>query len=239
MFFFAFQLDILKQNDLWAIDPTNESFFVQQNEMYIGLGAQNTISLCSHEEQVEMYNNFRNFYIEAVVQIKKSFNFEDGVYDILDILDPKFAQSFEKKSLNIFKNRFPFVEIDCQQLDNEWREHALLDHNKLELYDSLDVETYWSKVLKIQNCVGKDIFPNLSIVIKFLLILPFSNSSVERVFSKLKITKTDLRNKLSSETISAVMFTKEGIDKNGGANFEPSIEMLQKSWKINSNTSSL
>lgn len=73
------------------------------------------------------------FILKLLSKLKKRFNFEDGVYDILDILVPKFAQSFEKKSLNIFKNRFRFVEIDCQQLDNEWREHALLDHNKLGL----------------------------------------------------------------------------------------------------------
>lgn len=146
----------------------------------------------------------------------------------MDIVDPKFAQSFKIKSLINFKNRFPFVEIDCQQLDNEWREHAFLDHNKLELYDNLDVETYWSKVFQIQNCVGKALFPNLSIIIKFLLILPFSNSSVERVFSKLNTIKTDLRNKLSSDTIALIRFTKEGIDRNGCENFEPSTEMLKK-----------
>lgn len=63
-------------------------------------------------------------------KLKKKFNFEDAFYEILDIVDPKFAQSFKIKSLINFKNRFPSVGIDCQQLDNEWREHAFLDHNE-------------------------------------------------------------------------------------------------------------
>lgn len=76
-----------------------------------------------------------------------------------------------------------------------------------------------SKVFEIKNC-SFQIY--IKIVITFLLILPFSNCSVERIFSKLKLTKTDLRNKLcSSTTISSLFFAKEAIERNGGDNFEP------------------
>lgn len=227
------KLDILKQNDIWSLDPTNKTYFVEPNEMYIGLNAQNTILLCSQEEQQDIYNNIKTFYIEVAVQIKKKIYFDDPFYEILDIVEPKFAKSFKIKSLLKFKIRFPFVEIDWQKLDNEWREHAFLDHNKFELFDTLDVETYWSKVFQIQNCTGELLFPNLCIVIKLLLILPFSNASVERVFSKLNITKTNLRNSLSSDTIASIMFAKEGIERNEGLNFEPSENMLKMSWKKN------
>lgn len=82
--------------------------------------------------------------------------------------------------------RFPFLKdfVDCQALDNEWREHALLDFNVLDLNASLPAEIYWHKVFDQENCAGIQMFSNLKIVINLLLILPFSNASVERVCFK-------------------------------------------------------
>lgn len=42
-------------------------------------------------------------------------------------------------------------------------------------------------------------FPNLTIVFNLLLILPFSNACVQRVFSKVKLIQTDLRKKLETD----------------------------------------
>lgn len=198
--------------------------------MYIGLSAQKSISLCSQDEQLNMYTNFRNFYIEVISQIKKRFNFDDELFTILEIVDPKNAQLFSTKSLAHFKKRFPFVQLDDQKLDDEWRQHAFLDFKKHNLCENLDVETYWSRVFEIENCLGEPLFPNLRTVIPFLLILPFSNCSVERIFSKLKLTKTELRNKLASNTISSIFFTREGVEQNGAEKFEPSKIMLEKKY---------
>lgn len=53
------------------------------------------------------------------------------------------------------------------------------------------------------------------------------------MFSRLKNCKTDMRNKLSSDTIAAILFTKEGIERSGVVNFEPSKEMLTLNWEKN------
>lgn len=70
-------------------------------------------------------------------------------------------------------------------------------------------------------------FPNLQKIVQFILILPFSNSQAERIFSNLKNCKTELRNKLSTDTIVAIFFTKEGILRSRGDKFEPNHQMLK------------
>lgn len=57
-----------------------------------------------------------------------------------------------------------------------------------------------------------------------LLVFPFSNASVERVFSQLKLIKSDLRNKLNTSTIAALMATKAAV-KNA-TTFEPSKSLM-------------
>jgi hypothetical protein len=66
------------------------------------------------------------------------------------------------------------------------------------------------------NAASIPLYQNLKIVIKLLLVLPFSNASVERVFSTLNLCKTAHRNTLKTETISAIMTTKHGIKSEKG-----------------------
>lgn len=223
--------DVLKSQSLWEIDNTDKNLFVNVNEIYIGILAYESLSFCSETERTIILENCREFYIEVVTQIKSRFGFSDEIYTILDVVDPKNAQSFQPKSLFLFKKRFPSFNMDLQKLDNEWRQHGLLDFDKYELHSDLEPDVYWRKVFKLKNNLGEDMFPILQKVINFILILPFSNASVERIFSTLNICKTDLRNRLSSETVTGILFTKQGIERNGNEHFEPSLDLCNQIWK--------
>lgn len=87
---------------------------------------------------------------------------------------------------------FPILNdfVDTQELDNEWRNHALLNYNDFNLSIDLQAEQYWRKAFQIKNSAGKTLFKNLKVVMGFLLILPFSNASVGRLFSNLNHIKT-------------------------------------------------
>ena len=84
----------------------------------------------------------------------------------------------------------------------------------------------------MKNATGAHIFPNLRVATNSVLILPFSNASVERIFSTLKNCKTAHRNRLKNDTIVSLIATKEGVkEQNGSVNFEPNKKMLSaKLW---------
>lgn len=171
-----------------------------------------------------------------VSQIKKRFDFSDKLYSLIEVVNPVVAQKFEVKSLKPVLSQFPFISnfVDDQQLDNEWRQHALLDFNELQIQTD-DAEKYWRSVFSLKNTAGRPIFENLQIIIRFFLILPFSNVSVERLFSDLNLIKTDHRNSLDTENIAAILYTKQGILRNsskGILQFEPNKKMLNCNiWK--------
>ncbi|GFT25325.1 zinc finger MYM-type protein 1 [Trichonephila clavipes] len=52
----------------------------------------------------------------------------------------------------------------------------------------------------------EEIYPNIYITIRIMLIVPVSTASAERSFSKLKLIKTYLRNTMSQERLSALSF---------------------------------
>lgn len=63
-------------------------------------------------------------------------------------------------------------------------------------------------ILNYNYMTCSPMFPNLKKVIGLLLVLPFWNARFERIVKPDKINKSYNRNRLNTETISALMATK-------------------------------
>ena len=61
----------------------------------------------------------------------------------------------------------------------------------------------WSKICTL----GKDreSWHDIMILIELCLCTPFSNATLERFFSHLKVVKTELRSRISSESLNSLM----------------------------------
>ncbi|KAH9631145.1 hypothetical protein HF086_001080 [Spodoptera exigua] len=226
-----------KTTDAYKIEYANPRFFLPLEKIYIGVAAQASIDEFSREIPPTQIADFRktclSFYIEALAQIRKRFSFEDPLFDLLEnVLNPIKAQKFEVKDLSCVIKRFPNIIIpDTENLHKEWKKHAFLDFSELNMSPDLPVEEYWNKILKMTDGTGEPMFPNLKEIIKVLLVLPFSNACVERVFSQLKLIKSDQRNRLNTDTIAALMATKAAV-KNA-TTFEPSKALMHAKIKCN------
>lgn len=66
-------------------------------------------------------------------------------------------------------------------------------------------------------------FPLLAEFAQNLLTLPHSSANVERLFSAINLMKTNIRNRLSTETLTGLLFTKSGLK----INREPSQEHIK------------
>ena len=70
---------------------------------------------------------------------------------------------------------------------------------------------FWQNRLSARMFDGKLKYPNLTKVIGCITSIPSSNASVERLFSLLKLLKTDTRNSLKRESLVGLLHTKEGL----------------------------
>ncbi|VEN52569.1 unnamed protein product [Callosobruchus maculatus] len=159
-------------------------------------------------------------YATATTKRKRNYKFVEAWLNL-----PQFKGWLSRSQRAERVNRFPALSevIESQQvLDNEWRQHTLLDFSSMNMNTNCP-EEYWKQIFKMKNATNTEIFPNLKKVINLLLILPFSNASVERVFSNLFNIKTDKRNFLSTNTVRGILSSKEGISLEGGCvKWEPS-----------------
>lgn len=237
------QVHVVRSQDIFDLDHKNSNNFIAKEEIYLGIQAHESLVKLKNDPEVPkqelalFYETCQNFYVEAVSQIKKRFVFEDDIFSVVEIVDPVIAQSLKVRSLQKVFIRFSCLKenVNKSKAEQEWRDHALLEFETHGLDSSLPPEKYWQKVFSLKNAVGTPLFGELKKVIGLLMVLPFSNASVERVFSVLNNMKTAHRNRLKTETIVALMKTKEGItDKGGCAKFEPSPAMLKaKIWTTN------
>ena len=104
--------------------------------------------------------------------------FEDEFYEIVDIVYPSNARQLNPPTLRELFLRFPNLKMWCDRnkAECEWRSQSLLPIEEIgcATEDSIlnmdDIE-FWVKILQMK--VNKEPrFPNLNIVISFLLSMP-------------------------------------------------------------------
>src|SRR4051794_3662190 len=83
-------------------------------------------------------------------------------------------------------------------MNNEF-ENYLNDRTKLEKNDS--ILEYWSK--------QQHIYPTLYAIAKDILIIPATNTSIERLFSASGSAVTETRTRLDAEKLNKLMFLKK------------------------------
>ena len=113
------------------------------------------------------YQSCRNYYIVLIKQIKDQFKFEDEIYDILALVEPRNARNLNPRSLRPLFVRLPVLTEKCslQKMDVEWRSQAMTDVTELHLGDAqvedLSVEQYWKKILGLMTRSGEIKYPEL------------------------------------------------------------------------------
>lgn len=70
------------------------------------------------------------------------------MFQVVNVVDPVVAQLFEIKSLVHVVSMFPILKqhINLQDLDNEWREHALLE----DIDKNKSAEDYWAQIFSLK-----------------------------------------------------------------------------------------
>lgn len=103
-------------------------------------------------------------------------------------------------------------------------------NKQLGLNPHLSADEYWEMLFSLKNIADEPLFNNLRKAVYLIFILPFSNACVERIFSQLKLIKTDNRNHLDTDTIAALMMTKQSITS--VTKYEPSKQCITSNIKL-------
>ena len=185
----------------------------------------------------------RSFYIKAILQLQQRFDFSPDFYSILQMLIPQNVRDRNPQTLAAVFSRFPALHNSCDssKAEIEWRSLSVMPLKELGLQTEddlkiLSAEAFWLLVFNLKCSTGCR-FPNLSVVVSYLFSLPYSNAIAERLFSFLKLTKTDHRGALKEDTILGLMrmkyFMKNTDTKSYSVQFPD--ELVQRVLKVRAN----
>lgn len=210
-------------NELNFTNPNNH---LNLENIYIGAQSDLVIkqyNLKDNELKVIKINCL-NFYIELCKQIKSRFNFKHTILQNLNILNPVVATSGEIESITEIIMKFPNIDVDIEAVNNEFRMLSVTESIKEKNRKSIG--EFWYDVFQLKNASNESYFPHLEKIIVALLALPHSSAAAERIFSQLNLFKNKLSNRLSIETCTSLIFTKQMLDKNSCFDFVPTKELL-------------
>lgn len=206
--------EYLEKTPIENIEYKNPHFFLPIEEVYLGAYVIGSIANKTHNLNVVELQNFRtrclDFLIESCAQIYKRFDAKSTSMKILkdlSIISPE--QVISKKHITIaslgmhFPNLVPANKLN--DLDREWRQLRNIDMNEL---NNVNVSEFWTNISEMKHADETFMFPTLSQFIFDIMCLPHSSATVERTFSTINLNKTKIRNKLSTETLSGILHTK-------------------------------
>lgn len=205
----------VNSNHLVNIDPKNNNEFINLRNIYLGIEIMKNIEKLDEKQKDNFLIRCREFLIISCIEMKKRFDFGDTLLYKISIFDPKCTNK-PNSIYNILKELPRIINENdtelMQKIDDEWR---LYCQCFLELPESIlkesEIDVFWHKIATFTDVAGNHKFKYVGNFVLDVLVLPHSNATCERKFSKINLIKTKIRNKLCSKTISGLVLASEGV----------------------------
>ncbi|XP_026293858.2 uncharacterized protein LOC113217962 [Frankliniella occidentalis] len=227
----------LARTPLIELNPTQRDMFSPIANLYVGVQVAEQLKHNDiTEEKREAFRiRCRDYMITLCNGIKSRFDFGDPLLLALPVLKPKIATNFQARpftnSIVPFANLVPRAKPSdpkkLQELDDQWRRLPLDDDVK-DLLGEEEIDVFWHKVGQLTDCEGSPKYAILSDFAMAVLSLPHSNADVERIFSKVTLTRTKMRNRLITPTVEGLCLASEHVKSTPQCcqSFEPTDKMF-------------
>ena len=93
--------------------------------------------------------------------------------------------------------------------------------------EEYDTKSLWEDVKA--DAIVEEVFPNIRVLLRLLMLFPLSAAVIEKLFSKLIIIKTQLRNRLGDLTLSKLLTlcTESPNDGFSDQDYERTVDQLK------------
>lgn len=222
----------VRNTNIDLINPLSEAHNLPLNRLRIGnvgeeVWRENTLVL---SQKIDFFQCCKKYLKTACDNLRKRiWETENDAATFRSMFHPSNAISSDyhakHPNLNEIVEKFaPFLErVDSAVIAQQWQELP-----EFPIPDDIRMEenlvSFWIGIRSLGT-----VFLNLAELALLSMLLPNSNASAERLWSKLNLEKTKLRNKLDFKTVRAILLAAQYIKDQGGCvAFQPPEDMLSK-----------
>ena len=205
----------------WNQTKVQEEWFMSVNEFIKSLKCladEETFKLLeemSIESKEAFAKPFYKFIAKMLTLLEKYFPFKSSIVKDLDLVTLSGAPNeVVEKFLNF--NKY-FNVVPEERIANLKDEIEILTAPDIYSFDKTDTLAMWDIIKK----EGK--FPYSTEIAMTAQSLPTSSAVVEQAFSKMKLLKTDLRNRLSEPVLQGLLYIKQECLEKGKVEVTPAM----------------
>ena len=215
---------INEASDVTEVDFSNLDNQKVDEDLVIGSAAQKYIREIEDETDPAViktfYTSVRKGYAAVVMKLLQRFPFDNPVLTAVSILNPNKRADFTQKDVLFLAETFLKENSDdwLDDLIDEWRAFLVADDlppfkdGNEETTEEGRPDSWWSKVLSMKDVIGVARFSKLGQLIRVLLILPYDQAPVERIFSMVGKVDTKYRPTISNSRVCDLLTWKVNVE---------------------------
>lgn len=226
----------VNDNHIDLINPLSQAHNLPVNRINIGTVRVEVLQdpTLSTSEKINFLQCCKNYVRTASDQLKRRLwetenegTINRSMFHADNATDENYHQTVPNLA-EILQKFAPYLEEDEESLVQvEWNKMTQFDVPK-DSDKNQPLELFWFRLREFQEA-GRPVLKNLADFALKTFLLPNSNASAERLWSKLSLEKTKLRNKLAFSTVRSILLAAEFINNNGGCvSFQPKEELILK-----------
>ena len=220
--------DLSKCSDIDLARYNYQNYFIPLEQVYFGHDFHTLLAYSSLTEDQAMFikERCRNFVVELVSRIQMRIPDNLNTLLMLNLFDPRNATSQSNARPTDFAVKYIDLVEDIDEFETEWSRISLEKWPE-ECFGS--VHSFWTYVSKALDSGGNKLFPRTSSLALALLSLPFSNASVECIFSQMNVVQNKLRKSLHVPNVEAIFHIRYGLKRQSltCVQFQPTANLLE------------
>lgn len=209
---------VIKTSPLHELSLNDAEILLDVESVYVGPDAEVTLSSMTNVEIVAFKTCCRKYYVELCQQVMSRVDLTDPVLRAIENINPK---NLDRRLLRCISCSQTWLQVERRS--NLWTWSVLQQEH---VSQELEINAFWGHIFELKNVLQEPVYPDLKAFIGAILSLPHSSACAERIFSRVAIIKTKLRNQLEVPTVNSCMAATGMISGSDAHLWCPSKELL-------------
>jgi len=183
----------------------NMDSYVSPN-VYFGYEFNQVVSKLSPDDQTVLKHRCVQFLKVLLKQLQQRLPKNVQILEKVSLISPKSALSVIKEPLTPLAELFQFEPRIIDKINIQWD-----NLTNIKWLQTDKTFLFWKEVCDYRDASETNPFEELCTLTMRLLVLPWSNADVERLFSQMNLVKTKLRNRMGSKLLDSILTIKSGL----------------------------
>lgn len=190
-------------------DPliTNMDSYVMP-QMHFSKEFEDLIKDINKKDQHELKDRCLHFLKVLLKQFQQRLPTNIHILEKVSLVSVKIALRVVKEPLTPLMEMFKYETNIIDKVNHQWN-----NLTNIKWIEHTNTAKFWKEVDDYVDASGINPFNDLCKLSKHILVLPWSNADVERLFSQMNIVKTKLRNRMGPKLLDSILTIRSGLKR--------------------------